>query len=55
MGANDTNADKEENSPIVYVGWRIAINGCEREKIKNGGDGEVDSPKSESGGKPCDR
>lgn len=32
------------------VGWRIAINGCEKGKIKNGGDGEVDSPKSESGG-----
>lgn len=28
---------------------------AKREKIKNGGDGEVDSPKSESGGKPCDR
>jgi hypothetical protein len=47
VGANDTNAETKKKTDCEYVGWRIAINGCETgKKIKIGGDGEVDSPKS---------
>lgn len=40
-----TQRRRRKQPDCEYVKWRIAINGCETGKNKNGDDGEVDSPK----------